>query len=116
MAIAVGKIAISMGVAASGIDIALKDTGQWYIAVAAGAALVALGSAVKSSLASVAGGDYSAGGGGGYSGSASSSTGSNNYETRDVNLRVTGTLEANGDQLVAVINSTNQKNYYLGGE
>ena len=116
MAIAVGKIAISMGVAASGIDIALKDTGQWYIAVAAGAALVALGSAVKSSLASVAGGDYSAGGGGGYAGSASSSTGSNNYETRDVNLRVTGTLEANGDQLVAVINSTNQKNYYLGGE
>ena len=116
MAIAVGKIAISMGVAASGIDIALKDTGQWYIAVAAGAALVALGSAVKSSLASVAGGDYSAGGGGGYSGSASSSTGSNNYETRDVNLRVTGTLEANGDQLVAVISSTNQKNYYLGGE
>lgn len=116
MAIAVGKIAISMGVAAAGIDVALKDTGQWYIAVAAGAALVALGSAVKSSLASVAGGDYSAGGGGGYAGSASSSTGSNNYETRDVNLRVTGTLEANGDQLVAVINSTNQKNYYLGGE
>ena len=112
MAIAVGKIAISMGVAAAGIDVALKDTGQWYIAVAAGAALVALGSAVKSSLASVAGGDYSAAGGGGYAGSTASSGSSNNYETRDVKVYVTGSLEADGDKLIAVINSANDKNYY----
>jgi len=112
MAIAVGKIAISMGVAAAGIDVALKDTGQWYIAVAAGAALVALGSAVKSSLASVAGGDYSAAGGGGYSGSTASSGSSNNYETRDVKVYVTGTLEADGDKLITVINNANKKNYY----
>ena len=112
MAIAVGKIAISMGVAAAGIDVALKDTGQWYIAVAAGAALVALGSAVKSSLASVAGGDYSAAGGGGYSGSTASSGSSNNYETRDVKVYVTGSLEADGDKLITVINNTNKKNYY----
>ena len=111
MAIAVGKIAISMGVAAAGIDVALKDTGQWYIAVAAGAALVALGAAVKSSLASVAGGDYSAAGGGGYSGGASSG-GGGGYETRDVNVYVTGTLEADGDKLITVINNTNKKNYY----
>lgn len=112
MAIAVGKIAISMGVAAAGIDVALKDTGQWYIAVAAGAALVALGSAVKSSLASVAGGDYSAAGGGGYAGSTASSGSSNGYETRDVKVYVTGTLEADGDKLITVINNTNKKNYY----
>ena len=112
MAIAVGKIAISMGVAAAGIDVALKDTGQWYIAVAAGAALVALGSAVKSSLASVAGGDYSAAGGGGYAGSTASSGSSNGYETRDVKVYVTGSLEADGDKLIAVINSANDKNYY----
>ena len=111
MAIAVGKIAISMGVAAAGIDVALKDTGQWYIAVAAGAALVALGSAVKSSLASVANGDYSASGGGGYAGGYSSASGGN-YETRDVKVTVTGSLEANGDQLLAVINNTQRKNYY----
>ena len=110
MAIAVGKIAISMGVAAAGIDVALKDTGQWYVAVAAGAALVALGAAVKSSLASVAGGDYSAAGGG-YSGGGSSSS-SGGYETRDVTVNVTGTLQANGDQLIAVINNTNKRNYY----
>jgi len=113
MAIAVGKIAISMGVAAAGIDVALKDTGQWYVAVAAGAALVALGAAVKSSLSAVASGDYSAGGGS-YSGGYSSG-GSSGYETREVNVNVTGTLQANGDQLVAVINNTNKKNYYLGG-
>lgn len=111
MAIAVGKIAISMGVAAAGIDVALKDTGQWYIAVAAGAALVALGAAVKSSLASVAGGDYSAAGGG-YSGAAASSAGSGSYETREVTVNVTGTLEADGDKLITVLNNTNKKNYY----
>ena len=111
MAIAVGKIAISMGVAASGINVALRDTGQWYVAVAAGAALVALGAAVKSSLSSVAAGDYSAGGGSGYSGNSSGS-GSNGYETRDVKVYVTGTLEADGDKLITVINNTNKKNYY----
>ena len=111
MAIAVGKIAISMGVAAAGIDVALKDTGQWYIAVAAGAALVALGAAVKSSLASVAGGDYSAAGGG-YSGGGGSSSSGSSYETRDVHVTVNGTLQANGDQLIAVINNTNKRNYY----
>ena len=110
MAIAVGKIAISMGVAAAGIDVALKDTGQWYVAVAAGAALVALGAAVKSSLASVAGGDYSAAGGG-YSGGGGSSS-SGGYETREVTVTVNGTLQANGDQLIAVINNTNKRNYY----
>ena len=111
MAIAVGKIAISMGVAAAGIDVALKDTGQWYIAVAAGAALVALGSAVKSSLASVAGGDYSAAGSG-YSGNYGSGSSSGDYETRDVKVYVTGTLEADGDKLITVINNTNKRNYY----
>ena len=111
MAIAVGKIAISMGVAAAGIDVALKDTGQWYIAVAAGAALVALGSAVKASLSSVANGDYSASGGGYSSGYGSSSSGGD-WETRDVQVNVNGTLKADGDQLIAVINSTNNKQYY----
>ena len=110
MAIAVGKIAISMGVAAAGIDVALKDTGQWYVAVAAGAALVALGAAVKSSLSAVASGDYSAGGGG-YSGSYSGGS-SNSWDTREVTVNVTGTLEADGDKLITVINNAHRKNYY----
>jgi hypothetical protein len=82
-----------------------------FDAVAAGAALVALGSAVKSSLASVAGGDYSAAGSG-YSGNYGSGSSSGDYETRDVKVYVTGTLEADGDKLITVINNTNKKNYY----
>jgi hypothetical protein len=112
MAIAVGKIAIKSGVAMLGIETALK-MGNPYVAIAAGAALVALGAAVKSSLSSVASGDFS-GGSGGYSGDYSGS-GGNGYETRDVKVYVTGTLEADGDKLIAVINNTNKKNYYTGG-
>lgn len=109
MAIAVGKIAIQEGLAIAGIQAALKS-GQWYLAVAAGAALVALGSAVKSSLSAVASGDYSAGGG--YSGGNYSSS-SGNYESREINVNVTGSLEADGDKLLAVIGSANKKNYYI---
>jgi hypothetical protein len=110
MAIAVGKIAISVGVADMGIQMALKS-GQWQLAIAAGAALVALGSAVKSSLSAVASGDYSAGGGG-YSGNYSSGGSVGGYETREVNVYVTGTLEAEGDKLITVINNANKKAYY----
>ena len=109
MAIAVGKIAISTGLASEGIKAALK-LGNPYVAIAAGAALVALGAAVKSGLSAVASGDYSAGAGG-YSGGGASG-GSSDYETRDINVNVTGTLAANGDQLIAVINSSNKKSYY----
>ena len=110
MAIAIGKIAISAGLASSGIAAALKNPENWMLAVAAGAALVALGSAVKSSLSAVASGDYSAGGGG-YSGGYASGS-SSDFETREVQVYVTGTLEADGDKLITVINNTNKKNYY----
>ena len=49
MAIAVGKIAIAAGLVSEGIQAALK-MGNPYVAIAAGAALIAIGSAVKSSL------------------------------------------------------------------
>jgi hypothetical protein len=101
-------------VATIGIKKALESL-NGYVAIAAGAALVALGAAVKSGLSNVASGDYSAAGGG-YSGSYASSGGGDGYETREVQVNVTGTLVANGDQLVTVINNTNKKNYYLGGE
>lgn len=113
MAIAIGKIAIKAGMAAAGISVALKNPQNWFLAVAAGAALVALGSAVKSSLSSVASGDYSASGGGGYSGGYSSGT-SNNWETREVKVEVTGELVANGDQLQIAINNANKKRYITG--
>jgi len=112
MAVAVGKVAISVGLASEGIKAAL-DMGNPYIAIAAGAALVALGTAVKSSLSAVASGDYSAAGGG-YSTSSYSSGGGGDYETRDITIQVTGTLEASGDKLQAVLDSSKNKSYYTG--
>jgi hypothetical protein len=110
MAIAVGKIAVAAGLASEGIQAALHMDNP-YIAIAAGAALIALGTAVKSSLSAVASGDYSAAGGG-YSGSYGGGSSGGDYETREVNVNVTDTLVANGDQLITVINNTNKKNYY----
>lgn len=112
MAVSVGKMAIATGVATLGIKKALESL-NGYVAIAAGAALVALGAAVKTGLSNIAGGNYSASASVVGSGNYSSSGGG--YETRDVNVQVTGTLQANGDQLIAVINNTNKKNYYTGG-
>lgn len=112
MAIAVGKIAVSAGVATLGIKAAFESL-NGYAAIAAGAALIALGAAVKSSLSAVASGDYSAGGGGGYSGGYSSGT-SNDWEAREVKVEVTGELVANGDQLQIAINNANKKRYITG--
>ena len=110
MAIAVGKMAIGTGVATIGIKKALESL-NGYVAIAAGAALVALGAAVKSGLSNIASGDYSAAGGG-YSGDYSSASSGGGYETREVYVNVNGTLQADGNQLIAVINNTNKKNYY----
>lgn len=106
MAISVGKIAIEMGLASEGIQAALKLDNP-YVAIAAGVALVALGYAVKSGLANVANGNYSA-----SANVASNATSSinNGYEQRDVYVNVQGVLRADGDELLAVINSTDRKN------
>lgn len=112
MAIGVGKIAIETGVAMLGIKAALETLGTAgpYVAIAAGAALVALGTWAKSSLSNVANG-------GNYSSSASTVTSSaasydGNFEQRDVYVNVQGTLVADGDQLVAVLNNTDRKNQF----
>lgn len=110
MATSVGKIAIECGIAALGIKAALETLGPAgaLAAIAAGTALVALGAAVKAGLSNVANGNYSA-----STGVASSSySGGGDYETRDINIHVTGQLEADGDSLVAVLNNTNNRNGY----
>ena len=109
LAISVGKIAVSAGLATLGISAALKSM-NGYVAIAAGVALIALGYAVKTSMSNVAsGGNYSSSMGTASSGT-SSSISSNNYEQRDVYVNVTGTLRADGNQLVAVLNNTNKRN------
>lgn len=108
MATAVGKMAIATGVATLGIKAALESLNGW-VAIAAGTALVVLGAAVKAGLSNVAAGNYSAPP---AVASGSYSAGSNDYETREVQVQVSGTLQADGDKLVAVLNNTNNRNGY----
>lgn len=112
MAIAVGKLAISAGVATLGIKKALESL-NGYAAIAAGIALVALGSAVKAGLSNIASGDYSAGASVASSGYGAARNGDNGgYTMREMTVNVTGTLKADGDQLITVINNTNKRNSY----
>lgn len=110
MAVSIGKMAISTGVATLGIKAALESLNP-YVAIAAGTALVALGMAVKSGLSNIASGNYSSSNSVATSGYGSSSV-SNAFETREVEVSVKGTLYASGNQLLAVIeNENNRKNH-----
>lgn len=110
MAISVGKMAISTGTATLGIKAALESL-NGYVAIAAGVALVALGSAVKTSLSNIAGGNYSA------SSSVASSTGSyggrsnvgTGFDTRELNIKVAGKVVASGNQLLIVIENEQKR-------
>lgn len=113
MAISIGKMAISTGVATLGIKAALESLNP-YVAIAAGTALVALGMAVKTGLSNIASGGYSASASVATSANYGSSTShvSTAFDTRDMNIKVTGSLYASGNQLVAVIeNENNRKNH-----
>ena len=109
MAVAVGKTIMQEGIAVEAAKMALT-TMSGIGAIAAGAALVAIGSALKTSLKNAASGNYSA-----SSGVASSSygrgsgAGSREYQERGFNVNVTGTLTGQGSQLVAVINNENNR-------
>ena len=111
MAIAVGKLAISTGVATIGIKKALESM-NGYVAIAAGVALVALGSAVKAGLSNIASGDYTAAAAVASSGYGSERSMAGGYTAREMTVNVTGTLKADGDQLITVINNTNRRNSY----
>lgn len=108
MAIRVGTIIMLSGEAIEALKASLVAFFGGS-AILAGGALVAVGIAAKAGLAGLAQGNYSASS---YVASGSYTTGSGDYETRDVNLHVTGKLEADGDSLVAVINNTNNRNGY----
>jgi len=104
MAITVGKIAIATGIAVGGIKAALESLNP-AVAIAAGIALVALGSLVKGALSNAASGSTSV--------SASSrgyNTGSFVYDTRLTQgsamdkIEITGKLTAEGTDLVYIFN------------
>lgn len=108
----VGKTAIATGTATLGIKAALESLNGW-VAIAAGVALVALGAAVKSSLSNASSGSYGYAGGGvasasGSYGSSKSGFGTG-FETREMTVNVTGTLRADGNQLLTVIENENKR-------
>lgn len=101
MAVSIGKMAIATGVATLGIKAALESL-NGYVAIAAGVALVALGTAVKRGLSNVASGNYSSSS---SIAGAGTSVASGDFSQKEINVNVTGTLVANGSQLVAVLNN-----------
>lgn len=108
MAIAVGKIAIEAGLATEGIKKALTFGGGW-VAIAAGTALVALGTAVKAGLSNVASGNYGAASASSNVASSSYSAGFSSSYDRGITVNVTGRLKANGSELVAVLNNESKR-------
>lgn len=112
MAIAIGEVAIQAGVTKLAIEAAISTPGGAALAIAAGVALVALGTAVKASLNNVASGNYSAATSvasstGSYGGSSSSL--GTSFDTRDITVSVQGSLRADGNQLLAVIENENTR-------
>lgn len=107
----VGKAFMATGSGVIAAESALSS-GNGYAALAAGAAMVALAATMKTVMSNAA-----ANWGGGYSTSvASSAYTSGAYGPsafgREMNVKVTGTLTANGSQLVAVLNNENDRKNY----
>lgn len=115
MAINIGKIAIATGVSVLGIKTALKSLNP-YVAIAAGAALVALGTYAKSKLGSIASGGGSTYSGNNYSlssGASSDFSGragyANSFADRSKQeIVIKGELVARGGTLTAIIDSERQ--------
>jgi len=100
MAIQVGKIAISVGIAVLGIKKALQSLNP-IVAIAAGVALIALGTIAKSSLADASGGNTQKFANGGIVGGSS-------YYGDKILARVnSGEMIANTDQQRKIYNSMN---------
>lgn len=105
-----GKVLVAFGVAVEAAKVSAESF-NGIAAIAAGAALIAAGAAVKtiaSNMASAMGGASSAGS---YVAS-SASYGSSGYANSTLQVEVSGTLTANGSQLVAVLNNENNRKYY----
>ncbi|MCX6303037.1 MAG: hypothetical protein NTW82_12735 [Bacteroidia bacterium] len=101
LAINVGKIIVAMAIAKAGIEQALAIPGMWPVALAAGTALIALGTALKGSMSAPA-----SGGGGAYA-NLSGSTQNYIYDTRAAaqTFKISGSVElvARGPDLAATI-------------
>ena len=108
MAISVGKMAIATGLATEGIKTALESL-NGYVAIAAGAALVALGSAVKSGLSNIAGGNYTASASVAAPTYGRTGAQGGGYATSAINVSISGKLTASGTDLALVLSKENMR-------
>ncbi len=107
MCIRLGELIVSASGALEAIQAAMNFSENPWVAAAAGAALIAVGAAVKSGASSITrGAGYSSSS---ISSSYSSSSRVGDYPTREITVNVKGTLVANGSQLVAVLNNENKR-------
>jgi len=109
MAIRVGTIIMLSGEAIESLKASLVAFFGGS-AILAGAALIGVGVAAKAGLAALGNNNYASSSS--YVASSSYGNGGGDYETRDVNIHVSGQLRADGDQLVAVIENTTDRNNY----
>ena len=102
-----GQMFIQYAIASAGFQAALKTPGAWPIALAAGIALVAIGTAIsnvsKKGLAGAGGGGSSSGGGGSASGYSPAMGGSS---AMGGNVQ----FEIQGASLVGVLSNNERKN------
>jgi len=111
-----GKMAITTGIGILAIQTSLKTLNP-YVAIAAGAALVALGSAVKGSVKGLGGSMSSGGSSGGLSTGASYSSpaSSSSFSSGSSSNGGTVVFEISGTSLLGVLNNTLDRNNRLGG-
>lgn len=115
--VSLGTMAIKSGIAIEAVKTALT-TLQGPVAIAAGVALVAIGSAFRAGAGKLG----SSGGGGGYSG-ASGSTSTyaapvrqeGAYGQNQMNINITGSIEADGNKLKVLLDNVDNKNKRAGG-
>lgn len=109
--IQIGELVMATGFASDAFQ---KSITNPYAAIAAGAALIAVGALAKAGMNAAV---KNVGSGGGYSTSVASSAYTSNASNpssfgREMEVKVTGTLTANGSQLVAVLNNEHNRNSY----
>lgn len=106
MAIAVGKMAVETGTATLGIKAALESL-NGYAAIAAGAALIALGAAVKQGMSNIANGNYSASTSGYIANGSYSRTSPSDYASKAIEIELTGEFKASGNALTVALGKEN---------
>jgi len=107
----VGKAFITEGVGVIAAKAALTS-GNGVAAIAAGSAMVALAATMKTAMSNAA---ANWGGSSGSVATSSYSSGTSSGVTafgREMNIKVSGTLTANGSKLVAVLNNENDRRNY----